>query len=358
MQAHPRSIFGVFDGKRRYVIPLFQRQYVWDKERQWELLWEDIRVKADEALDQRADRPPHFLGAIVINQIPTFGDAVPAHDVIDGQQRLTTFQILLAALRDVALGTNAQVASELDLYTTNTGMMARPDEEKYKVWPTEADVPVFLDVMNLRSLDAVNEKYPRVFKRKGTKVRPKIVQAYVFFNEQIAAYVLESPGDAAARTRALYDALRTRLQLVSIELETNDDPQVIFETLNARGEPLLPSDLLRNFVFLRAARQKEASSALYKKYWQTFDLEPNDVSRPNGDRFWKIEERYGRVTRARLDIFMQHFLALKRRQEVNIGALYREYRSWIQAVQALRHGGRRASRSDEARRGLQAILCS
>ena len=162
MQAHTRSVFALFDGKRRYIIPLFQRQYVWTKERQWHPLWEDIRAKADEVLEQRVDRPPHFLGAIVINQLWTSGDQVPAHDVIDGQQRLTTFQLVMAALRDVAseLGEKA-IADELGLYTRNSGMMDDEAEEKYKVWPTRSDVPQFTHVMDLGSRSAVRRSIRR-----------------------------------------------------------------------------------------------------------------------------------------------------------------------------------------------------
>lgn len=123
--------------------------------------------------------------------------------------------------------------------------------------------------------------------------------------------------------------LRDRLQLVSIELEEKDDPQVIFETLNARGEPLLPSDLLRNFIFLRAARLKEKAKPLYEKYWAPFDMLPADAADPDGMRFWKVAERQGRIKRPRVDLFIQHFLSLKTKQEVNPGGLYRAYRDWI-----------------------------
>ena len=330
MQAHTRSIFALFDGKRRYVIPLFQRQYVWTKDRQWHPLWEDIRAKADEVLDQRPDRPPHFLGAIVINQLWTSGDQVPAHEVIDGQQRLTTFQLVMAALRDVAseLGEKA-IADELGLYTRNSGMMDDEAEEKYKVWPTRSDVPQFTHVMDLGSRAAVETQYPPEMKRRKLLPRPAMVEAYLFFFSKIREFIGETGADSTARTRALYSVLRDRLQLVSIELEEKDDPQVIFETLNARGEPLLPSDLLRNFIFLRAARLKENPKPLYEKYWAPFDMLPADASEPDGMRFWKVEERQGRIKRPRVDLFIQHFLSLKTMQEVNPGKLYRSYRDWI-----------------------------
>jgi hypothetical protein len=330
MQAHTRSIFALFDGKRRYVIPLFQRQYVWTKDRQWNPLWEDVRVKAEEVLDQRVDRPPHFLGAIVINQLRVWGDQVPAHDVIDGQQRLTTLQIVMAALRDVAreLGVTT-IADELGLYTRNSGMMDDEKEERYKVWPTRADVPQFSHVMDLGSRAALETEYPPEMKRRKLLERPAMVEAYLFFQGQMRDFVTKGGADATARTRALYSVLRDRLQLVSIELEEKDDPQVIFETLNARGEPLLPSDLLRNFIFLRAARQKEKATPLYDTYWAPFDMLPADAARPDGARFWKVEERQGRFKRPRVDLFIQHFLSLKTKQEVNPGSLYRGYRDWI-----------------------------
>ena len=329
MQAHPRSIFALFDGKRRYIIPLFQRQYVWNKERQWHPLWRDIRAKADEVLEQRVDAPPHFLGAIVINQLRIWGDQVPAHDVIDGQQRLTTFQIVLAALRDVAneFGVSA-IADEVLRYTRNDGIMEDEEQEKYKVCPTRADIQHFRHVMDLGSRAALEKEYPPQFRRKKLLPRPSMVEAYLYFYEKIYSFV--SGDDSKTRTRAIYSALRDRLQLVSIELEEKDDPQVIFETLNARGEPLLPSDLLRNFIFLRATRQKEEAKRLYDKYWSSFDLLPDDPAKPDGARFWKVEERQGRLKRPRLDLFMQHFLSFKTKQEVNPGSLYREYREWME----------------------------
>ena len=115
-----------------------------------------------------------------------------------------------------------------------------------------------------------------------------------------------------------FSALKSALQVVVIDLDRDDDPQVIFETLNARGEPLLPADLLRNFIFLRAARKKENPEKLYNEYWREFD-----------DEFWRVEVRQGRLQRARSDLFMQHFLASRLTEDIPIKHLYVEYKWWI-----------------------------
>lgn len=140
MQPHSRSIFDLFDGKKRYVVPLFQRQYVWNLEEQWQPLWEDIERKFVERLLGK-DGPPHFLGAMVLDQRRVYGNAVTTHLVIDGQQRLTTFQIFLSAFRDVCFE-QAQpgFGEECQRYLVNTGIMADTKVEQYKVWPTSLDL--------------------------------------------------------------------------------------------------------------------------------------------------------------------------------------------------------------------------
>ena len=87
MKPFTRSIVDLFDGKKRYLIPLYQRQYAWPIA-QLELLWEDIERAVDRINTDRATLTPHFMGAIVISQIKTFGKQVQAYEIIDGQQRL------------------------------------------------------------------------------------------------------------------------------------------------------------------------------------------------------------------------------------------------------------------------------
>lgn len=313
MQVHSKSIFDVFDSKRRYLVPLFQRQYVWSKEAQWEPLWEDIKSKACAKLENR-NVAPHFLGALVLDQIRgTYGNAVPAHIIIDGQQRLTTFQIFLATFRNICKKLeDVRHAEELDRYILNTGIMENEQEEQFKIWPTKMDQAQFNDVILSSSTDALFAKYPNT--------RPRMIQAYHYFSGSINEYLRDNdfPQDNPTKIEALYQALRKDLEVVTIELEGNDDAQVIFETLNARGEPLLPSDLLRNYLFMRASQNNENQDLLYENYWEQFD-----------HHFWKKEEKQGRLKRPRIDLFMQHFLQVKRASEINIRRMFQEYKNWI-----------------------------
>ena len=92
----------LFGNDVQYIIPLFQRHYVWDQEEQWEPLWKDIIEKAQQRLSEyQREQFTHFTGAIVIQQKQTNVNEVQKYEIIDGQQRLTTFQVILCALRDI-----------------------------------------------------------------------------------------------------------------------------------------------------------------------------------------------------------------------------------------------------------------
>ena len=139
MKPYTRSIIGLFDGKRRYLIPLYQRQYSWREEPQISLLWEDLMLAVKRIETDRSNVVPHFMGAIVICQIKTYGDQVQAFEVIDGQQRLTTFQLLLTALRDVAEDHESRYAPEVGKYLLNDGVMEVAEKERYTLWPSITD---------------------------------------------------------------------------------------------------------------------------------------------------------------------------------------------------------------------------
>jgi len=330
MDANAIPLLDIFERKMRLEIPMFQRQYVWGREHQWEPLWEDISRKFTEFIEDRRDAPVHFLGAMVLDQKQTNVGRVERRSVIDGQQRLTTLQIFLAAFRDFCRQENLEdFADECAKFTLNTGRMAEPEVEKFKVWPTLADRAQFIDVVSAGSRESLEKIHPltrRAYARRFNP-RPRMVEAYLFFHEQICLYfkgtVDEPPvGEHIAlehRVEACFEALKTALKVVAIDLGDGDDAQVIFETLNARGEPLLPADLLRNYIFLRAARLGEKQEALYDEYWSTFD-----------HSFWREEVTQGRLRRPRSDLFIQHYLASKQARDIPIKHLFVEYKHWVE----------------------------
>src|SRR5581483_7485639 len=219
--------------------------------------------------------------------------------------------------------------SELNSFLLNTGMMADKKTEQFKVWPTQLDRPQFQDVLTAGSRVELEKLHPlkrRKYARKPDP-RPRMVEAYIYFYDELREFFLgtatEPPLKAevplASRLEECFKALKNALMIVVIDLTKDDDAQVIFETLNVRGEPLLPADLLRNYIFLRAARQGEPQEDLYKEFWGRFD-----------DEFWRKEVRQGRLSRPRSDLLIQHYLASRLMVEIPIKHLFVEYRNWIE----------------------------
>lgn len=329
MDAGAATVLEIFDKKHRLEVPLFQRQYVWNEEHQWLPLWEDIARKFSDYIGGRKDGPVHFLGAMVLDQKQTPTTRIEKRQVIDGQQRLTTLQLFLAAMRDFCREHGCEeAAKEYDDLTRNTLRSADSETEAYKVWPTKRDRDQYRDVMDAGSKAKLEEKHPliKLPRRRKPESRPRMVEAYLFFYRQIGEFFLgtdsEQPVGAskplADRLDEALNALRAAFKVVVIDLGEGDDAQVIFETLNARGEPLLPADLLRNFIFLRAARQGESADQLYEKYWKSFD-----------DPIWRDQVRQGRLIRPRSDLFLQHYLSSRRFDEIPVSHLFVEYKHWL-----------------------------
>ena len=150
MQAETRTMTQLFQLDVRYLIPLYQRPYVWTEEQQWAPLWDDIVTVAEHFLAEGASsKPPsHFLGAIVIQQQDNPPGTPQRFLVIDGQQRLTTLQILVGAAARIAdrLGCAAE-AELLRRLVYNNELLAK-DDERFKVWPTNANQHAFRLVMD------------------------------------------------------------------------------------------------------------------------------------------------------------------------------------------------------------------
>lgn len=315
MKADTLDFSKLFGADVRYVVPMFQRPYVWEREKQWEPLWQDVVDVVDALLEsyQRHDDkseaegsvPPHFLGAVVLDPLPHGAGKVDARHVIDGQQRLTTLQLMIGAVRAVALRDE-----RLERHARVFGKLLQNDpdlieddqqEQNYKVWPTKWDRDLFMLAM------------------RNEPGQGRIADAYRFFVQAVADWAEGSAadgGDLVSYFDALQVVIRSLLKIVVIDLEPNDNAQAIFEVLNARGTELLAVDLIKNLAFRIAEDRREDVGRLYQDYWQKFDDEP-----------WRKEVRVGRLRRGRADQFLQHWLVMRTANDVHSQQLFPIFRS-------------------------------
>ena len=234
MQASETKLRQLIEGTKQYVIPLFQRPYSWS-EKQWKTLWTDVVEQS-----RHDDGRPHFFGSIVTTPAKSVPQGVGKYLLIDGQQRITTVQVLLAAIRDSAarLG-DARLRDRIDgQYLTNA---YEENDERLKVLPTQDDRATF-----------------RAIIWKGEITENRLRTCYQFFltrMERLTADQLE----------AIHLAVADRLSLVSITCDEHDNPHLIFESLNAKGEKLTPADLIRNFLLMRVHVGDQ--ELLFEKHW-------------------------------------------------------------------------------------------
>lgn len=260
----------------------------------------------------------------------TFG-RVQAFDVVDGQQRLTTFHLCFAALRDIARDLKFEdVNIKLEGLLLHSKDVTEPDKQhgRYKLQPTAFDREYFRDIIDL-TVEDLRKKYSKHFHKNGKIIKgnaPTSLAAYCFFWTRAMGFIKVNEESARNRLLALTDAIFQNFHFIVITLSKEDDPQVIFATLNDGGEPLAAMDLVRNDVFLRASRNQEDEESLMTKYWRVFE-----------DSFWKQERTQGRIRKPAMDFFLAHTLAAESGELVSLSELYAEYKKYTKrnAVQTV-----------------------
>ena len=333
MKSDTVTVQEVFQDRRQYRVPFYQRPYVWSEEEQWKPLWDDIVEKAESRLENAETVAPHFLGAIVLEPQPRDGlRGVESFHVIDGQQRLTTLQYFLAALtiavRDKKVDAILPIL-EGCIWNSNTDTMKQPEVEVFKLWPTFRDRASFDAALKSESLEALKARFPASFTQAGALRKigvdhPPSLEAIWYFRAEIEKWVAGRE-DVLTLLEKLAEAALQYLKFVSIVLEPQDDAQVIFETLNGRGAELHATDLIRNFIFMRADRDGADAGLLYSSLWCQFE-----------DPFWAQPQRRGRLKRPRLEWFMQSTLQAELGEETDVGRLYEGYKRFAQPTPAQR----------------------
>jgi uncharacterized protein with ParB-like and HNH nuclease domain len=247
----------------QYVIPVFQRNYRWEA-KQWTKLWDSLNE-----IQSRDKLGNHFMGFLVfVPGLPQPGQHTTFH-LVDGQQRLSTSSILLAAIRNVARQTGQpELADEIHQYYLVHPL--KKADQHFRLLPKERD----------------HDSYLAIVSGQG-HASGRMADALAYFEEQLSALAAEAP----ERLRQVFDTACQRFEFMCATLEA-ENAYNIFKSLNSNGVPLGQSDLIRNFVFMHVAPDDQDG----------FD---QDLWEPLEDRFARAD---GSLDEERFSGFFRDFL--------------------------------------------------
>jgi uncharacterized protein with ParB-like and HNH nuclease domain/predicted transport protein len=270
----------------QFVIPIYQRTYSWG-ERECEQLWQDImRTGRNDTVTA------HFVGSIVYIEETIFSISLQSPLlVIDGQQRLTTIMLLIEALAR-ALGDSELIEGFSDIklrsyYLLNT---VEKGERRYKLLLSQTDKASLLALL-------------------GQQPRPKehsirVESNFEFFTQAINA----AKDEIATICKGL-----SKLVIVDISLDRGqDNPQLIFESLNSTGLELSQADLIRNFILM--GLEPHLQTILFEQYWRPMEVD-------FGQEAYSIH----------FDSFMRHYLTVKTGEIPNVRAVYEAFKQYARS---------------------------
>lgn len=234
MNAKETKIQPFIEGTKQFIVPLFQRPYSWER-KHWQALWDDLMDLYEEEQPRN-----HFMGSVVTMPAVSVPEGVTKYVLIDGQQRITTVLILLALIRDNARTLPGTLADQIE----NLLLLNQYQEgnEKFKLLPTQVDRDAFTRIIGGEVVTQENH----------------VTRAYRFFDRELRA----ADGLKLEKLRGI---IIRNLVLVSIVLDTDDNPHLIFESLNAKGRALTQADLIRNYFFMRM--HVDQQETMYQTYW-------------------------------------------------------------------------------------------
>ena len=253
--------------RTQFIIPVYQREYSWERP-QLEDLWNDVTLAGEDGMT-------HFIGSFLyIPEEDSTATSIHRKLLIDGQQRMTTLSVLLAALLDYLDedDSRAQFLTDLSPRSLRKSYLFNDDyrgESRYKLVLSMDDKTTMHSLVDGSPLP----EHP---------VR-LLVGAKAFFSKRIRE------GQASPET--LWNGLN-KLVIIDTELNPNEDnAQLIFESMNSKGKPLTPIDLVRNFMLLSLSNDRQ--NELYDQYW-----------RP-------IEHLFGQGAENEFNTFLWYWLSLK-----------------------------------------------
>lgn len=271
MQGSLQRLVEMFSGDDTcLVIPVYQRNYDWKQEN-------CARLFDDLVATVRENRPHHFFGAIVYKNEGQIGEST----IIDGQQRLTTVNLLFLALYRHVLDGGEPDASLADrIFKSYLQSEYAADGHKLKLKPVKADADAYTKLFG-------PEEY--------FDDRSNVTANFRYFRQRLAQREI-TPHE-------VFDALR-KLQVMRLQLEESDDAQLIFESLNSTGLDLTSADMIRNYVLM--GQDRATQEHLYEEYWN------------------RIEEAVEYKTTE----FIRQFLAARLTRIPATSALYEEFKRY------------------------------
>jgi len=289
MKATEAKLLEFLKKSPQFVIPIYQRTYSWG-ERECQQLWDDIlRTGHDDRV------LAHFVGSIVyvekgLYQISSQSPLL----VIDGLQRLTTVSLLMEALaRRIGDSEPLEGFSAIKLRSYYLLNPLEQGERKYKLVLSQTDKASLIALLNQQS------------KPKDHSIR--VAANFQFFNERIA----ENADDLAGICKGL-----AKLVIVDISLNRDqDNPQLIFESLNSTGRELSQADLIRNYILM--GQEPEPQTRLYEQYWRPMEID-------FGQEAYAIN----------FDSFMRHYLTVKTGEIANLSEVYDAFKQYARSPKA------------------------
>lgn len=298
MRADSYKISKVFSsgGEIHYVLPHFQRQYSWDKSN-WQTLLDDALAIYEEYNPDK--EPEHFLGSLVVINDGTKNGFITAFTLVDGQQRLTTISLLLCAFRDLIDSTQSRLVNRIQKLLVNSDA---DGEAYFKLLPTNkyGDRQAYVSLIQ---------------KAEFGETESKIPLAYQYFYKELDKLFKSE----TIEPEKLLLILSNCFQVVFIELNKDESPYKIFESLNAKGKPLSQADLVRNYVAMKLPTAKQEK--VFTEHWEKIENLLQE-SRTVG------KSRIGELT-----AFLRHYLATHSRGLCSEAHTYARFRDRCEEFQ-------------------------
>jgi len=305
-------------------VPSYQRNYVWTKEDQWEPLWDDILNVTQQILDDDPQKTPHFLGTIITKGVPSGDSLLELRSVVDGQQRLTTLQLLIAAahsaFKEIEINDFASMFGD---FLFNQQHSVKEGHEKFKIHHKSRDYVDFSAVV----IFALGESQEG---RSDSQANQNLWECYSYFQKVVINWLQDDEATESPRDRA--DAIRKTIldMLIVVDIRLGgENGHAIFEALNARGEPLTEWEKTKSYILSIAVTENDPDGdRAYEDHLERYD----------SDEYWDQKINGPHFSGKRIDLFLFYFAQIelpKQRQKIlgdeerhNLprSRLYREFR--------------------------------